>query len=261
MSEFLRDKSKALGNMWRVFFDRKKGKDIDINDFPFLFTMQVHNGLSGMIFAGVWFAILGISYPEYWNTGTKVAALLIEVGFAIMIFASVTVLTKIVYDRKSDLRSAAEWDYFARKWMAVLLLWFAIVCSALIWITGGKSSPFIPFYVMVFILALTKCNLPHPGKSLLELYAAAFILAGLAATPLLLPVDPLVIAAIKSGPEKEWADFLFALASMVVPYWSARYAEGREAARTGPPSSDPSGSVKEDLAPKPTIVSDHSIGV
>ena len=236
MGNFQQDKPNAALNKWRVFFDKKKGNDVDINDFPFLFTMQIHNGLAGILFASGWFIVLSVSYRDYWNARTIAAALLIEAGFAAIIVVSITVLTKIVY-RNSDPRSPADWDYFARKWMALLLLWFAIVCSALIWITGGKSSPFNSFYIMVYILALTKCKLPHPGKRLLQLYAGTYALAGLAATQLLLPVDPLVIGAIKGGPEKEWADFIFSLASMVVPYWSTRYAEGREAVRNpGPPS-------------------------
>ncbi len=236
MSNFFQQKSKDLGQWWRVFFDKNRGNQVDIKYFPFLFIMQIHTGVAGNVFASAWFAVLFIWYRDYWNPQTTIAAILIECGFVIIIVASAIMLPKIVY-RDDDPRSPAELDYFARKWMALLLLWFAIVCSALIWITGGKSSPFISFYVMVYILALTKCKFPHPGLRLLQLYAATFAIAGLAATQFLLPVDSRVIAAIKTGPEKEWADFLFALASMIVPYWSARYAEGREEGGAGRPHS------------------------
>jgi hypothetical protein len=253
MRTFLLNRLNTIHERARPFFDKGRGNDVDIADFPFLFTMQVHTGVSGMAFAAGWFGVMLLSpYRElYWNPFTIAAAALIELGFLAIILSSSSLITKIVYRNSDTRRSAADWDYFARAAMTILLLWFAVVCSALIWITGGMSSPFIPFYIMVYTLALTKCKLPHPGKSLLQFYALTFAVAGLAANKWTLPIAPAAIEIIKRGSEKEWAEFIFSLAAMAAPYWSVRYAEGREAIRNPNPPAPSSSSSQgpESLAP------------
>lgn len=239
MKQFIMNRYEAVRSYSVEFLRKDRGKDVDIDVFPFLFTMQGHNGVSGIVFSGAWFIILIFQYRSFWNTGTIFTALLIEIGFLGIIVASNSFGTMIVYRTSDQRRSERDWDFFARFAMTLLLIWFALVCSALIWLTGGMSSPFIPFYIMVFVFALTKCKLPHPGKALLVLYSSTFAVASLAANKWLLPVDPAVVSEINGGPAREWAEFAFSLLAMAVPYWSSRYAEGREEERKQGSTSEP----------------------
>src|SRR5712692_5375774 len=216
----------------RHFLDKSRGKKTNIEDFPFLFSLQIHTGVSGIVFSAAWFIIVGLSYRDFWNIYTAGFAIIIIIGFLAMVIFG-TVFTQKIIDRSfDDQRTADDWDFYARASMMSLVILFAAACSALIWFTGGMSSPFIPFYVMVYTLTLTRCALPHPGQTLMLFYALTFAGAGFLAEKVLPPhVDAAIITSINHGKEREVTEFTFALAAMVVPYLSTLYAESRDARR------------------------------
>jgi hypothetical protein len=155
------------------------------------------------------------------------------VGFLAMIGVAVPATQKI-FDRRFEPQE--NLDYYVRARMLILVILFALICCALIWFTGGMSSPFSPFYVMVFTLVLTRCAIPHPALLVLVFYSVAYVAAGLAATAYGPPlVSDLTLSAIKLGREREWAEFIFVICAMAVPYVSTQVAELRAARRTNRP--------------------------
>jgi hypothetical protein len=215
----------------RTFLNKARGKAIDIDDFPFLLSLQIYCGASGIIFSLAWFAVVGLSYPDFWNKYTLPIAFAFVVGFLAMILVGTNAMQK-VGDR--SLNPARDWDFYARMQMLALVVMFALLCCGLIWFTGGMSSPFSPFYVMVYTLILTRCALPHPGQALLILYGVTYIAAGVLATKFAPPlVSYQTLSEINRGYEREVTEFLFVLAAMAVPYFSTLWAERREAQRRG----------------------------
>jgi len=219
------------------FLDKTRGKAIDIEEFPFLFSLLIYCGICGMGFSFIWFVIVANVYPDFWNRYTFAIATAIIAGFLGMIALAVPTTQKI-FDRSYE--TPRDWDYYARSRMLILVIMFAVLCCSLIWFTGGMSSPFSPFYVMVFTLVLTRCALPHPGLALLFLYGLAYIVAGLVAAKYGPPlITDVTLSAIKHGTEREYAEFIFVIAAMAVPYASTLVAEVRAARRQRPVQTPP----------------------
>ncbi|AMA59859.1 hypothetical protein [Bradyrhizobium sp. CCGE-LA001] len=213
---------------------------IGIDEFPFLFTLQTSAGFCGFFFSVVWFALIASRYAAFWNSFTIVMAAVIMVSFVAMMMLS-SLFTKNIVERNlyTDPRQR-DWDLYARRSMTFTVVLFSIICSTLIWLTGGAWSPFIPFYIMVFTLALTRCQIPKPGRPLCLLFMTTLSIATIAAWKWLPPgVDHQTYSAIKQGDAKEYVDFAFALASMAVPYVSTWTAEKREARRKRGPMATP----------------------
>ena len=208
---------------------------VSIDAFPFLFIMQTIQGISGLVFGGAWFLVLMYRYPDFWNDYTKFFALLVAGSFILIAVYGVVVLLRLVYRNRA--LSDDGWDHYARRSMTNLVVAFSITCSLLIWLTDGISSPFIPFYVMVYMLILTRCSIPHPGQTIFVFYAVLFAVAcGFALFDLSPPVDPDLVRSIKNGHPKEIADFIFVILSMAVPYvgtWASTWLSAAMAERTG----------------------------
>ena len=206
---------------------------VSLDAFPFLFIMQFFQGFSGLVFGGAWFLVLMTEYPQFWNGQTKLLAVGILVCFAIIAGYAVLAALQIVY--RSDSTPTDDMDRFARRSMTWLVIGFAITCCLLIWLTDGISSPFIPFYVMVFTLILTRCSIPHPGQTVLLFYGVLFAIAcGVGSGGLAPAVDAGLVRTIETSPEKAWADFAFILLSMVIPYlgtWTSAWLSSAMAGR------------------------------
>jgi len=211
----------------RRFFDKTRGNKVALRDFPFLFAMLSVSGWSGMLLSGAWFLTLLGLYRKYWTENTIAFAVAVLLGFGLISLLSMVFGQAVVDSTFDRRRSRAGWEIFARARMSLLLILFAVTCSVLIWGTGGMYSPFTPFYIMVFTLALTRCRLPHPGTALVVLFVVPFALAGVLAEWGASVVDNAVAQDIKRGTPKDYADFFFALTSMIVPYASTYYAESR----------------------------------
>jgi len=213
---------------------------IDIDDFPFLFTLLNYAGFSGLFFSLIWFGILTAFYSVFsglsWIIGGGILF-----GFAALMPLSSLYTNSIAERKVYGTRSQSEWNLYARRAMTFLIVLFTATCSVLIWFTGGISSPFIPFYVMVYTLALTRCKIPRPGRALTLLFILSFALAVLLAWKGFVPqsLNSQLLGTIRQGPEKEAIDFVFAVASMVVPYLSTGAAERRERRRRSDPPATP----------------------
>lgn len=215
----------------RVFFDKRNGKNVDISEFPFLFSMQIHQGWAGIFFSGLWFGILWVAYYPYWNKITTFAAVIVFVGFGAIAWLSTTFSQKIVDRADYEDKDIAYWDEYARRRMSLVLAIFSLTCSLLIWTTAGMYSPFIPFYIMVFTLALAYCSVPDPAKALLVLFVVPLSIAALTAERFPGYVDNKIAQEIKLGIEKYYVDYIFAVLSMCVPYASLLYLKNREKRR------------------------------
>jgi len=209
------------------FFDKGRGAQVALTEFPFLFAMLNYAGGCGVILTFGWFAILVPNYPQYLNRATSIAGVAVFAGFIAITVLSTIYGQAVVDSRFDQRRTPAGWDFFARSRMSILLILFAFTCSTLIWMTGGMFSPFNPFYIMVFTLALTRCKLPHPGTALLLLFVAPFAAAGLLGRFGPNFFNDGVFEEIRKGGAKDLIDYGFALVSMVVPYGSTYLAEAR----------------------------------
>lgn len=219
------------------------GKDVKGNvpleEFPLNYTLLNHAGISGLIFVWIWFgSYRSIWNPYNWGTVVVVSALFLFLALISPQFAN------NVTEKKLTLRKAPsdyDWLRYARSRMKLLILVFSLNTSLLIWATGGLSSPFIPFYIMVFILALSYCKFPQPASSL------TFAFVGILLTFLILaeipyvhrfipaPVDDSLQLSINSGIAKKFFDGGFVLASMLVPLVSMYLAANRTASEIAPP--------------------------
>jgi len=117
--------------------------------------------------------------------------------------------------------------------MIFLLGIFSFNGSLLIWATGGLASPFIPFYIMVFILTLSYCKFPQPATNLTFMFVAFFLIFILLSEfPLVqrfvpVPIDGPTQIAINNLYAKKFFDGGFVTASMLVPLISMYLAAKR----------------------------------
>lgn len=222
------------------------GKEVEgllgVEDFPFKFSLMVHCGAFGAIFVAIWLY-------KYWNylpVGNSTLSFACIGMFAAMIWFSSAVSNNISAKKFQFGSPGASYDWlkYARLRMVWVLLAFVVTCNLLIWNTGALASPFIPFYIMVFMLALNDCRYPIPAVLLLVVFVLSFALAvALAEFPTLqtfvlsiVGIEPFD-ASVANVIVKKWFDGAFAIASMAVPVSSMAIAQRR---------SGSSGSAKAD---------------
>ena len=201
---------------------------VPLEKFPLNFTLMTHAGISGLVFVSFWFGWHWNLWSKYnWGTAVAVSAL-----FLLLAWTSVQFGNNIVTRRLTLRKTPKDYDWFryARSTMKFQILLFSANTSMLIWATGGLSSPFIPFYIMVFILALSYCQFPQPASNLTFAFVIILsIFLILAELPWIhryipAPVDDNLQAAISSGIAKKFFDGGFVMASMLVPLLSMFFA-------------------------------------
>jgi hypothetical protein len=227
--------------------------NISLEQFPLNFTLLNHAGVSGLIFLTIWVGVHRLIWTSYnWVIFGVVAALFLLMAATSPQFAN-NVSQKKLTTRRPDRNF--DWLHYARSWMKVLIIVFSINTSMLIWATGGLSSPFIPFYIMVFILALNYCRFPQPATSLTFTFITvllAFLM--LAEIPFLHqyvppPVDGTIQQAINNNNAKRFFDGGFVIASMLVPFVSMFLAARRNESTV---LIDPTSETSPDTSSSPT---------
>lgn len=219
---------------------------ISLKQFENLFSFQVHTGFYGLLFSIAWSVYVSRRHPAFWtNQWAQFWAAFVILGFGLILFLA------FKYQRNISRRTIAfraffdlfraqpvpvvewtdqQWLYFARTRMALIVTLFIISCAALIWLTGGLQSPFVPVYVMVFTLTFGYTDVPHPGTLLTVLFFTCFLLASLFSegwwvfdwSP---PVDPKVYTQIHGDFYKKIGDVVAGLAAITIPYFAYAYAK------------------------------------
>ena len=211
-----------------------------LEQFPHNFTLLFHAGISGLIFVSLWV----YWHRAIWTTYNNTVFGVVLAMFLLMTWVSGQVANNISDKKLTFGRPSPNFDWvrYARSWMKIVVLIFSINGSVLIWGTGGLASPFIPFYIMVFSLALTYVGFPKPATSLTLTFVGAFLAFIFLAEISWLhsyvpePVDAHIQQAIDSN-AKKFFDGGFITLSMLVPLISMFLAERRNPSQDAPKAS------------------------
>lgn len=251
---------------WGFIPDLIPGRDVEggvsLTQFQLNFTLLGHAGWSGLLFVGIWVW----SYWSLWTTYNYYIFTVIEILFGFLAWVSPQVSSNI-YSRKLTFTYPGrdfDWVHYARVRMVQLLALFCINCSLLVWATGGLNSPFVPFYIMVFLLALSYCRFPQPATRLTLTFVAFFLISILLSEIPWIhkfvppPIDEDTQAAIDKLYRRKLFEAGFIIASMLVPlismYLAAwRTSDGLPAAAEAVASPTPGGAA-------PAIGADRAAG-
>jgi predicted tellurium resistance membrane protein TerC len=183
-------------------------------DFPTLFTSLSHAGASGIVFVGIWLLIAWtqISYMQ----STFLFAVIFS--FLVMMIYSSQVSNNISANKLTTKSPEVgfDWILYCRKHMSFIIFIFILNTCVLMFFSGGIQSPFIPFYIMVFTIALSNCKHLQPALLVTLSFVGIFLIA------MIFSIIPF-LANYSNVPHisnKLWLDFGFAVASMLVPYIS-----------------------------------------
>jgi hypothetical protein len=215
----------------KLIAGRQVAGAISLAQFQLNFTLLSHAGWSGLFFVGVWI----LSYWPLWTAYNFYVFGVIIVLFGLMAGVSPQISNNISSQKLTTRNPGQDFDwlYYARFWMTILLGIFCVNCSVLIWATGGLSSPFVPFYIMVFLLAFSYCRFPHPATGVTLTFAAVFVLSILVSeVPWIhkiipAPIDDTAQAAINSLYRRKFFEAGFITASILVPLISLYLAARR----------------------------------
>jgi hypothetical protein len=200
--------------MFHVNNSAVKGK-LEKNDFPTLFTTFSHAGIVGAVLIAT----------------TTVQIYFLSFTFAIFLCLSVlgTQISNNVAQEKTTFgahrKADFDWLYYCRWYTSAFTVLFVMNSNVLVFATGAIHSPFIPFYIMVFTVALNNCGYNQPALSVTLFFILCFI--GSILTPFVAPS----LAAFSGAPltqYKEWFDGGFAVASMIVPFVSGLIESNRK---------------------------------
>lgn len=236
---------KALNYLKRVF--KVRVKNVPLDDFPVLFFMQAHVGFCGIFFASLWFMTATIYISNIWaNGGTKLLLMVGGISMSFFLLSWVSswfaihfsnVLQELRHDTVHREVLQSKLEIQVRVGMVVLISSYVITLAALIWLTGGVDSPFIPFYVVVFALTISKCNLPYPGNVVLAYFLIAIMVAFFGASYLGSFIPSSDLARIQDSSFQYAMRGVFILASLIAPTISAyliKYRLQREAQSRSP---------------------------
>jgi hypothetical protein len=209
-----------------------------LEQFPHNFTLLFHAGISGLIFVSLWV----YWHRTIWSTYNNSIFAIVLALFLLLTWVSGQVANNISDKKLTFGRPSPNFDWvrYARSRMKILILIFSINGSVLIWGTGGLSSPFIPFYIMVFSLAFTYCGFPQPATSLTIAFVGTFLAFIILAeiswfhSYIPAPVDAAIQQAIDSN-AKKFFDGGFVTASMLVPLISMFLADRRNPSQEATP--------------------------
>ena len=204
---------------------------VSLAQFQLNFILLSHAGWAGLVFLAIWVA----SYWPQWNLYNIWIFATIAALFGLMAWFAPQFANNIS-SQKLTFRTAAkdqDWFYYARLRMAILLGIFCFNGSLLIWGTGVLASSFVPFYIMVFLLALNYCRFPRPATGLTVAFVAMFLFFWMLSEVTLIhsilpvPIDDKTQAAINNSYGKKSFDAGFIIASMLVPLISMYLAARR----------------------------------
>jgi hypothetical protein len=207
--------------------DEQAQGTLSLSQFATNFTLMCHAGFSGAAFAAAWTLV---HWPLL-SANTAILLLIVITCFCVMGWLSMTfssVLSTQRFNYKPTPRDY-DWFHFARSRMAGLMFFFSLNCAVLIWASGALASPFIPFFIMVFTLALNYCDYPQPAIALTSTFVGLFVVFILAGEiPSVQKFLPLAIDPAISGQlSKKLFDGVFATLAMLVPFISIWIAARR----------------------------------
>lgn len=215
-----------------------------LSEFPNMITMEGHTGFFGMIFSLAWIAMSVVvtwGPKNIWINGNYAlwaSAVGICVGFVVLAWICSTLsnsLRESIADLDEhngmSLERKADLEKKVRYWVLGLSVSYIFVVCYLIWLTGGPSSPFTPFYVMIFSLTITKNKIPHPGSIVLLTFLFAIVLSCACYWYFGSFIDYSDLSAIQQSNYNSALLLLFICASIYVPFESARQLEKQKQKR------------------------------
>lgn len=230
------------GNLMKWIAGREVEGGVSLPQFAFNFTLLNHAASSGLLFISIWVAW----YWKLWTAYNLEIFILITSLFALISWVSPQFANNIS-SRTLTFRSVSEdfdWLHYARSRMAFLLGVLCINCSLLIWATGGLGSPFVPFYITVFLLALNYCRFPQPATGLTLLFVYFFLTSILMSEVSWIhqfvpaPIDEVKQVAINNSYARTVFEAGFIIASMIIPLISLYLAALRTRGDGLPPAAE-----------------------
>lgn len=214
----------------RLFRDRL----IPLEEFPSLFTMEAHTGFTGVVFATVWLLSSYAKVPGMWGPPLALCALAVCFSFFGLAWLSTTFSNSArerIIDTRNDAVSREKLEARVRKQIALLSGLYVVVCCFLIFLTGGATSPFSAFYIMIFTLTIGKNTVPYPGFAVLGYYLIGITIACAANYLWPWPITPTDMQKIHESGFHELMHFGFIAASLAVPTFSAYFVKRKEEQR------------------------------
>lgn len=214
------------------FLSPESGVKLPLEEFPSLFAMLSHTGYFGVFFSALWFATVSIYVPQ---TVTRfwILAVLICFAFFCLSWLSVTAgvyLSDKIYDlQKWDTEYQLVLEIRVRIWITTLTASFVIICSFLIWFTGGVDSPFVPFYVTLFAVTISKVRIPYPGSIVTYYFVVAILTACLAREFWIAPLSQAELETVRDSFLQTLIRLLFICAALIAPLLSFYFANRRTA--------------------------------
>jgi hypothetical protein len=212
-----------------IFRDRR----VPLEDFPGLFAMEGHTGAFGLLFCAVWFILLYFNFGFMWNSQLIILSLLIGFGFLGLLWGSFT-LSGSVAEKIRHARSIGttgnndRLEIQVRRYITLLSGAYVVVCCFLIFLTGGATSPFTPFFIMIFTLTIAKNKIRWAGVVVLLYFLLAILLACGAARLWSWPITARNMQTIRESGFQTSMHILFICASLVVPTLSVYFLERKE---------------------------------
>lgn len=212
------------------FFD---GRNVLLEEFPGLLEMEGHTGFFGIVFGVLWFFFAAYNFPDirelrlvWWFAG--------GIGVAFLILYQTSFMLVRRYFKQISSAQPTETNDIetrVREWIAFLTGCYVIVSCVLIWLTGGISSPFTLFYVMVFTLTIGKCKYPAPAIWVFFYFFTAIVIASYIHLYLPSPIPEAVMTKIIDSDFNRNMHFIFLCASLIVPLLSAVHVHLKEKER------------------------------
>lgn len=195
-----------------------------LEDFPALMWMEGHTGAAGIIFFAAWVGPVAVLFQNAMNVAAIIASCAILSAFFVLLYGSFSLsgrYEKRIRRATNDAATRAVLQRAARRWILILSMAYVFVCSVLIWFTGGVTSPFIPFYIMIFVLTIARISVARHGAYVLAYFLAAILIACALSRFWWMPIEPANMAKIGAGDFQNGMYAFFVCASLVVPTLSA----------------------------------------
>jgi hypothetical protein len=200
-------------------------RSVPLEHFPSLFQMEGHTGFFGVIFASCWFALTAINLPptlkSYWILTVSIClALLLLSNLSFYLGHRLALgMAKLTGISDSGIASSVmeELEIRARIWISFLSANYVIVFCVLIWLTGGIESPFVPFYVLIFVLTISNLRITHRTVWITLYYLCGILIAFIAREIWPWPISQTEFAYIRQSSFHVGIQVFFICASLLVP--------------------------------------------
>lgn len=143
-----------------------RGRTIQLQEFPALLSMESHTGFCGSLFTTIWILVCYSQVQKAWGTSLLVCTLGIGVAYFALAWLAMglsNALRESILETPDDPALKEKLEVSARVQITFLSGMYVLICCFLIYITGGATSPFSAFYVMIFTLTISKNTVPYPG--------------------------------------------------------------------------------------------------